>query len=137
MAQPANSVGEVRTDFIGVPAFSLKATTEPLFTWESWIGQFFLAVSLREHCNDNIPLSDPAEAFNDSPPVPNGKGNQKPISRKLIVSRETNLKSARQMKSTTKEGKKDHESAQAYFSTKRIKSRLFMSLGSEGKKRFL
>ena len=61
MAQPAVSVGEDRTDLIGVPAFGPKPTTEPLFTWESWIGQFFLAVNLREHCNANILLSEPAE----------------------------------------------------------------------------
>ena len=70
MAQPAVSVGEDQTDLIGVPAFGPKPTTEPLFTWESWIGQFFLAVNLREHCNANILLSEPAEVFDDPPPPP-------------------------------------------------------------------
>ena len=121
MAQPAVSVGEDRTDLIGVPAFWPKPTTEPLFTWESWIGQFFLAVNLREHCNANILLSEPAEVFDDPPPVLNEKDNQKPISNKPTVLRETTLKSARQMKSTTKEGKKNQKSAQTYFFPKRIK----------------
>ena len=54
MAHSAVSVGEDRTDLIGVPVFWPKPTTEPFFLWESWIGQLFLAGNLRKHCNANI-----------------------------------------------------------------------------------
>ena len=74
MAQPAVLFGEDRTNFIGVPAFRPKSTTEPLFPWESWIGQFFLAVNLKEYCNANILLSDPVKVFDDPPPRPERKG---------------------------------------------------------------
>ena len=47
---------------------------EPLFSWELWIGQFFIAVSPREHSNASFLLSDPVEVFDDPLPRPERKG---------------------------------------------------------------
>ena len=43
MAQSAVPVNEDRTDLLGIPPFWAKASINPPFFWESWIGQFFLA----------------------------------------------------------------------------------------------
>ena len=74
VAQPAVTVDKDRTDLLGVSNFWPKPTTEPLFPWQSWIGQLFLAVNLREHCNANILLCDPVEVIDDPPPRPERKG---------------------------------------------------------------
>ena len=49
MAQPAVPVNEDRTDLLGIPPFWAKPYVNPPFLWESWIGQFFLAVGLKDY----------------------------------------------------------------------------------------
>ena len=121
MAQPASSVGKYQTDLIGVPAFWPKPTTEPSFTWESWIGEFFLAVNLIEHCNANILLCEPTEVFDYPPPRPERKGES-----------ETQIEEANRIASDQAEIRKTNETNEErkkkrpkigpiVFSTKRIK----------------
>ena len=47
MAQPAVPVTDDRTDLLIGPVFWLKPTTDPPNSWDSWIGQFTLAIKLR------------------------------------------------------------------------------------------
>ena len=54
MAQPAVPVNEDRTDLLGIPSFWAKASINPPFLWESWIGQFFLAAGLKDNMNFTI-----------------------------------------------------------------------------------
>ena len=70
MAQQAVSSSEDRTELLGVPSFGGEPSAEPPYPWEVWIGQFFLAVSLKENCDPNILLSDPATVQDDPPPKP-------------------------------------------------------------------
>ena len=125
MAQPAVSVGEDRTDLIGVPAFWPKPTREPLFTWESWIGHFFLrehcSTNLREHCNANILLSDPVEVFDDPPLRSERKGESENQTEEANSIARDQAESAKQTKTTRKEGKRDQKSGHTYSSIKRIK----------------
>ena len=66
MAQPAVLTHEERTDFLGVPVFWPKPSPDPPFSWEIWIGQFFLAINLREQFDHKDLLADPAEVFDPS-----------------------------------------------------------------------
>ena len=51
MPQSADPVlDDERTDQLGVPVFWPKPTSDPPSNWESWIGQFSLAIFLRERC---------------------------------------------------------------------------------------
>ena len=56
-----------RSDLLEVPLFWPRPTPVPLFNWGTWIGQFFLVISLREFCDPNFLLSEPVEVFDDSP----------------------------------------------------------------------
>ena len=56
-----------RSDLLEVPVFWPRPTPEPLFNWVTWIGQFFLVITLREFCDPNFFLSEPAEVFDDPP----------------------------------------------------------------------
>ena len=47
MAQPAVPVSGDRTDFLGFPVFWHKPTADPPSSWDSGIGQFNLAITLR------------------------------------------------------------------------------------------
>ena len=64
MAQKAVPVNEDRTDLLGIPIFWEKPSVNPPFLWESWVGQFFLAVGLKDNIND------PPEMIDEPPPKP-------------------------------------------------------------------
>ena len=49
MAQPAVPVNEDRTDLLGICPFWAKSSVNPPFIWETWVGQFFLAISLKDN----------------------------------------------------------------------------------------
>ena len=61
MTQPAVPVNEDRTDLLGIPPFLAKPSVNPPFLWESWIGQFFLAVGPKDHINPHDLLVESAE----------------------------------------------------------------------------
>ena len=67
MAQPAVLNQDERSDLLGVSIFWPRPTPETPFNWDTWIGQFLLAITLREHCDPNVFLSEPAEVFDDPP----------------------------------------------------------------------
>ena len=68
MAQPAVPVNEDRTDLLGIPPFWAKPSINPPFLWESWIGQFFLAVGLKDILNPQELLAEPTEVIDEPPP---------------------------------------------------------------------
>ena len=49
MAQPAVPVNEDRTDLLVIPPFWARTSVNSPFIWETWVGQFFLAVSLKDN----------------------------------------------------------------------------------------
>ena len=66
MARPEVLNHDDCSDLSEVPVFWPRPTPEPLFNWDTWIGHFFLAITLREHCL-NVLLYEPAEVFDDRP----------------------------------------------------------------------
>ena len=61
-------MNEDRTDLLGIPPFWAKPSINPPFLWESWIGQFFLAVGLKDNINPQDLLVEPAEVIDEPPP---------------------------------------------------------------------
>ena len=70
MAQPAVSTSEDRTDLLGVSVFWHKPTADPPCSWDSWIGQFDLAITLRERCDPRELLKPPGVVHDDPAPKP-------------------------------------------------------------------
>ena len=140
MAQPAVSSSEDRTKLLGVPSFWGKPSAEPLYPWEVWIGQFFLAVSLKENCDPNILLPEPAKVHDDPPPRPEQILNSETAeeadsrtARNEAAIRKTNEANEER----TNKGPKISPNVYYHEADARFKSRLFFALGNEGKKRFL
>ena len=132
MAQPAVSSSEDRTELLGVPSFWGKPPAEPPYPWEVWIGQFFLAVSLKENYDPNILLSDPATVHEDPPrkpePIPSSETTEEAdnrTARNEAAVRKTNEANEERRKKGTK------ISPNVYYheADARIKSRLFFTLG--------
>ena len=66
MAQPAVPVNEDRTDLLGISQFLARLSVNPPFIWETWVGQFFLAISLKDNISPREVLVAPA-ALVDEP----------------------------------------------------------------------
>ena len=140
MAQSALSTHEQQTELLGLPVFWSKPSPDPPFSWEIWIGQFFLAINLREHCDPKDLLADPAEVLDDPPPRPeripeseNETERKNRVARDQAEIRKTNEINIVRRKKGPKLGQNNfyHKADQ------RVKSRLFFALGSERKRRFL
>ena len=65
LAQPAMPVNEDRTDLLRIPPFWAKTSVNPPFIWETWVGQFFLAVSLKGNISPGEVLVAPVELVDE------------------------------------------------------------------------
>ena len=70
MVQPAVPVNEDRTDLLGIPPFWARTSVNSPFIWETWVGQFFLAVSLKDNISPGELLVAPAELVHEPYPKP-------------------------------------------------------------------
>ena len=81
MAQPAVPVNADRTDQLGIPPFWAKTSVKQAFIWETWVGQFFLAVSLKDIISPGEVLVAPAELVDEPYPKPEAPGIDEKSSR--------------------------------------------------------
>ena len=70
MAQPVVPVNEDRTDLLGIPPFWARTSVNPPFIWETWVGQFLLAVSLKDNISPGELLVAPSELVAEPYPKP-------------------------------------------------------------------
>ena len=139
MAQPAVPVNEDKTDLLGIPPFWAKPSVNLPFLREPWIGQFFLAVGLKDNINPQDLLVEPAEVIDDPPPKPEvvspeedaGYANARVLRDQAAVRRITELNVERRRKGPRISQNWFYHKAEA-----RLKSRLFFALGNEEKIRF-
>ena len=61
----SSSFSDNRTDLIGVPVVWHKPVSDPPSCWDSWIGQFNLAITLRERCDPREMLRPPGVVLDD------------------------------------------------------------------------
>ena len=137
LAQPAVSSSEDCMELLGVPSIWGKPSSEPPYPWEVWIGQFFFAVSLKENCDPNILLSEPATVHDDPPPKPEPIPNSE-------TAKEADNRTARNGAAVRKTNEANEErrkkgpkiSPNVYYhkADARIKSRLSSPLETKGRK---
>ena len=118
---------------------TLESYVNPPFLWEPWIGQFFLAVGLKDNINPHDLLVEPAEIIDDPPPKPEavvtgedaGEANARVLRDQAAIRRVIEL--------NVEPRRKSPRISQNWFyheAEDRLKSCLFFSLGNEGKRRF-
>ena len=128
MALPAVSLSEDRTDLLGVHVFWHKPTADPPSSWDSWIGQFNLAITLRERCDPGELLKPEAVGVDeDAAAIANRIARNDAAVRRVAEMNEERRAN----------GPRVAPGVFYYEVEQRIKSRLFFLLGSEGRKRFL
>ena len=132
-------VSEDRTDLLGIPPFWAKASINPPFLWESWIGQFFLAAGLKDNINPHDLITEPTEVIDEPPPRPEsiaddedaGAADARRQRDQAAIRRINELNLERRRKGPRISQNWFYHEAEA-----RMKSRLFFALGNEGRRRF-
>ena len=103
------------------------------------IGQFFLAVSLKENCDQNILISDPVTVQDDPPPKPEPipKSEMKMEADNRIARNEAAVrKTNKANEERRKKGFKISPNVFYHEADARIKSRFFFALENDGKEKF-
>ena len=92
------------------------------------------------HCDPNALLSEPAEVFDDPPPKAEKVGESEPATdaeNRIKLDQAEARKTNEQNADRQKKGPKIERNIYYHEADQKVKSRLFFSLGTEGKKRFL
>ena len=136
MAQPAVPVKEDRTDLLGIPPFWAKTSVNPPFIWETWLGQFFLAVSLKDNISPGELLVAPAELVDEpypKPEAPSTDENAADVADRNLRMAAANRRIDEYNQERRRKGPRIGHNWCYHEAEARLKSRLFFALGNEGK----
>ena len=67
MAQPAGFMAHGNPTDMGIPVFCTSASSDPPCNFKIWLGQFLLAVTVKENVNPEILLEDPKTVMKYEP----------------------------------------------------------------------
>ena len=142
MAQPAGSgftAQDNRTD-LGIPVFWPSANSYTPWNFETWLDQFLLAVTVKENEDPEVMLEEPKTVLEEPllTPEPPAQNEDAPA----IAEREARNILARDRVVQENEERVLREPRVGhnvfYHEVgKRLKSRLFLALGAEAKKKFI
>ena len=139
MAQPAVPVNEDRTDLLGIPPFWARKSVNPPFIWETWVGQFFLAVSLKDNISPGELQVAPAELVDEpypKPEAPNADENAAEVANRNLRNEAANRRIDEYNQERRRKGPRIVHNWCYHKAEARLKSRLFLALGNEGKNDF-
>ena len=139
MAQPAGfSAQDSRTD-MGIPVFWASANLDPPCQFKIWLEQFLMAVTVKENVNPEVMLEDPKDILEEPPSRP--ETPRAGEDETAITARNLRDKLARDQVMLENEEKRTRGPRgghNVYYNEvqKKLVSRLFLSLGTEVRKRF-
>ena len=140
MAQPAGLAAQDNRTDMGIPVFWASANLDPPWQLKIWFEQFLMAVTVKENVNPEIILEEPKDILEEPPPRPetprDGENedarNARILRDKLAIDRVVLENDKRKTRGPRVGHNVFYNEVQ-----KKLVSRLFLSLGTEGKKRFL
>ena len=140
MAQPAGFMAEENQTDMGIPVFWTSASTDPPWNFKVWLDQFKLAVTVKDSVNPDKLLEDPKEVIDEPMPRPETPGEHETA--QAIADREERDKARRDKVTLENEERKERGTKvghNVFYNKvqKRLNSRLFLALGTEGKKKFV
>ena len=137
MAQPAEFMSQDKRTDMGIPAFWTTAKSNPPWNFKIWLDQFLLAVIVKESVNPELLLEEPREILFE--PLPRPETPREQETAQAIAEREARDKLARDKILLEKEERRAKVGHNVYYNEvqKRLASRLFLALGTEGKKKFV
>ena len=140
MAQPAGFAAQDNRTDMGIPVFWASANLDPPWQFKIWFEHFLMAVTVKENVNPEIILEEPKDILEEPPPRPetprDGENedarNARILRDKLAMDRVVLENEERKTRGPRVRHNVFYNEVQ-----KKLVSRLFLSLGTEGKKRFL
>ena len=140
MAQPAGFLSQDNRTDMGIPVFWTTANSDPPWNFKIWLDQFLLAVTVKESVNPELLLEEPKEVLLE--PLPRPETPREHENALAITEREAQDQLARDKILLENEERKTRGPKvghNVYYNEvqKRVASRLFLALGTVGKKKFV
>ena len=140
MAQPAGFMAQDNRTDMGIPVFSTSASSDPPWNFKIWLDQFMLAVTVKESVNPDILLEEPKEVIEEPMPRPETPGEQETVQATTDREARDRLRRDRVILDNEERRARGPKVGHNVFYNevqKRLTSRLFLALGTEGKKKFV
>ena len=140
MAQPAGFAAQDNWTDMGIPVFWASANLEPPWQIKIWFEQFLMAVTVKENVNPEIILEEPKDILEEPPPRPEtpreGENEDATAARSL---RDKLARDRVLLENEERRTRGPRVGHNVFYNEvqKKLVSRLFLSLGTEGKKQFL
>ena len=125
---------------MGIPVFWVSANSDPPWNFETWFDRFLLAVTVKENVDPEKLLEEPRAVLEELLPNPEPPGDNEDA--QAVAEREARNRLARdkvllENEERNTRGPKVGHNVFYHDVGKRLLSRLFLALGSEGKKIFI
>ena len=140
MAQPAGFAAQDNRTDMGIPVFWASANLDPPWQFKIWFEQFLMTVTVKENVNPEIILEEPKDILEEPPPRPEtpreGETEAATIARNL---RDKLARDRVLLENEERRTRGPGVGHNVFYNEvqKKLVSRLFLSLGTDGKKRFL
>ena len=140
MAQPAGFAAQDNRTDMGIPVFWASANLDPPWQFKIWFEQFLMAVTVKENVNPEVILEEPKKKLEE--PSPRPKTPREGETETATIARNLRDKLARDrvmLENEERRTRGPRVGHNVFYNElqKKLGSRLFLSLGTEGKKRFL
>ena len=134
MAQPAGFAAQDNRTDMGIPVLWASANLDPPCQFKIWFEQFLMAVTVEEKVSTEVMLEDPKYILEEPPAQP-----ETPREGDMKLRREPRDKPARDrvmLENEERRTRVPRVGHNFYYNEvqKKLVSRLFLSLGTEGKK---
>ena len=140
MAQPTGFADQDNRTDMGIPVYWASANLDPPWQFKIWFEQFLMAVTVKENVNPEVMLEEPKYILEEPPPRPGtpreGEIEAVTAARNLRDKLATDRVMLKNEERRTRGPRVGHNVFYNEVQEKLV-SRLFLSLGKEGKKRFL
>ena len=140
MAQPAGFAAQDNRTDMGIPVFWASAILDPPWQFKIWFEQFLMAVTVKENVNPEVILEAPKDILEEPPPRPETPREGETEAATSARNLRDKLASDRVMLEDEEIRTRGPRFCHNVFYNevqKKLVPRLFLSLGTEGKKRFL
>ena len=140
MAQPAGFMAQDNRTDMGIPVFWTSASSDPPWNFKIWLDQFMLAVTVKENVNPEIKLEEPKEVVDEPMPVTETPGETETAQAVKDWENRDKLRRDKVILENEERRERGPKVGHNVFYNevqKRLTSRLFLVLGTEGKKKFV
>ena len=123
-----------------IPVFWASANLDPPWQFKIWFEQFLMAVTVKENVNPEIILEEPKDILEEPPPRPETpREGENEDARNARTLRDKLVRDTVLLENEERRTRGPRVGHNVFYNEvqKKLMSRLFLSLGTEGKKRFL